>query len=226
MYPDTPARRLAAVASLVLTPVLALVFTVLSPPFPDSTAERLAGFADGPLPAVSAVAFLVMQLPMLVAILAIGRLLIPRAPRLSAWGTALSVIGCYGHIAFGGVSLTYLVMAHDEANRAVYADLVDRIEGSPVMVFAAAGFLGSAVGMLLLAVGLFRARTGPVWVGPALGAFLLLDFVAGNFTEYAFYLGVVLFTAALWAIADVVRRGPGEDVGAGADVTVASPASR
>lgn len=225
MYPDTPARRLAATASLVLAPVLALLFTALSPPFPDSAAERLAGFADGPTPAVSAVAFLLMQLPMLVAILAIGRLLIPRAPRLSAWGTALAVIGCFGHVVFGGISLVYLVMAHDEVNRAVYADLMDRIESSPMMLFAAAGFVGTALGLLLLAVGLFRARIGPVWVGPALGGFLVLDFVAGNFTDYAFYLGVVLFAAALWAIADVIRRAPA-DATVESAVAVGSPVGR
>ena len=113
MLPDTPSRRLAAVLSLLVAPVLGLLFSVLSPPFPDDPAVRLAGFADGPLPTVSAVAFLLMQLPMLVVFLALGRLLLPAAPRLSAWGTALGVVGCFGHIVFGGLSMTYLVMAHD-----------------------------------------------------------------------------------------------------------------
>jgi hypothetical protein len=208
MLPDTPSRRLAAVVSLFVAPPLALLFVVFSPPFPDDPAERLAGFADGPLPTVSAVAFLLLQLPTLVAFLAIGRLLVPGAPRLSAWGTALGVLGCFGHIVFGGLSMAYLVMAHDEAHRNVLAGLLSDIEGSPVMLFAIAGFAGTVVGQLLLSIGLFRTRTGPVWVGPAVWAFLVLEFFLSSLTPWASYLGVTLMGAAFWALGDLIRRSP------------------
>lgn len=220
MLPDTPSRRLAAVASLVVAPLLALVFTVLSPPFAEDTSQRLAEFGDGSLPAVSAVAFLVMQLPMLVVFLTIGRLLIPGAPRLSASGTALGVIGCFGHIVFGGLSMAYLVMAHDEANREVHAGLLTDIESSPVMILAMAGLLGTVLGQLLLSVGLYRTRTGPIWVGPAFWGFLLLEFFISNITPWASYLAVVLLGAACWALADLVRRGT-----VGADRPVATKVS-
>jgi len=208
MLPDTPSRRLAAVVSLFVAPVLALLHLALSPPFPDDTAERLAGFADGPLPAVSAVAFTVMQVPMLVAFLAIGRLVLPGSPRLSAWGTALAVLGCFGHLVFGGLSMAYLVMANDEANRAVHAQLLSDIESSPVMLFALVGFAGTVLGQLLLSIALFRTRTGPVWVGPAMWAFLALEFFISNLTPWASYLAVVLLGASFWALADLVRRSP------------------
>jgi len=221
MLPDTPSRRVAAVSSLLAAPALALVFTALSPPFPDDPAARLAGFV-GPLPAASAVAFLLMQLPMLVVFLTVGRLLLPRAPRLSAWGTALGVIGCFGHVVFGGLSLAYLTMARDAANREVYATLLTEIEGSPVMLFAAAGLLGTALGLLLLGIGLFRTRTGPRWVGPAVWAFLLLEFLVSNLTDWASYLAVLLLAAVFVALAlelqqrsHVDRRSEpvGEDLG-------------
>jgi len=205
MLPDTPSRRLAAMASLLVVPPLALLFVAFSPPFPDDPAERLAGFADGPLPAVSAVAFLLLQLPTLIALLAVGRMLIPGSPRLSAWGTALSVIGCFGHIVFGGLSMAYLVMARDEANRATFAALFTEIESSPVMALAVAGFLGTVLGHLLLSIGLFRTRTGPIWVGPAIWAFLVLEFVVSNVSPYASYLAVLLLGAAFWALALEVR---------------------
>jgi hypothetical protein len=222
MLPDTPSRRLAAVLSLLVAPVLGLVFSVLSPPFPDDPAARLAGFADGPLPTVSAVAFLLMQLPMLVVFLALGRLLLPTAPRLSAWGTALGVVGCFGHIVFGGLSMAYLVMAHDEANRAAYAGLLTSIESSPVMVFAVAGLVGTVLGQLLVSIALFRTRTGPVWVGPAIWAFLVLEFAVSNVSAFAGYLAVLLLGAAFWALAlelrsrshvDRGQQAVGEDLG-------------
>lgn len=205
MLPDTPSRRAAAVLSLLVSPVLALLFVALSPPFPDDPADRLAGFADGLAPTVSAVAFTVLQLPMLVVFLAIGRLLLPRAPRLSAWGTALGVLGCFGHVVFGGLSMAYLVMAHDEANRAAYAGLLTDIEGSPVMVFAVLGLLGTVLGQLVQSIGLFRTRTGPWWVGPAVWAFLVLEFAVSNVAPLASYLAVLLLGAAFWALALEIR---------------------
>lgn len=205
MLPDTPSRRLAAVLSLLAVPVLGLVNVAFSPAFPDDPAERLAGFADGPLPAVSAVAFLLMQLPMLVAFLAIGRLLLPGAPRLSGWGTALGVVGCFGHVVFGGLSLCYLVMAHDEAHRAAFAGLLADIESSPAMLFSAAGLVGTVLGTLLLSIGLFRTRTGPTWVGPAMWGFLLVEFLGSNLSNSASYLAVLLLGAAFWALAAEVR---------------------
>ena len=36
---------------------------------------------------------------------------------------------------------------------------------------------GTVVGTLVLSIGVFRAQVGPRWVGPALWAFLLLEFV-------------------------------------------------
>lgn len=201
MLPDTPSRRAAAIAGLLTAPVLSLVSVALQPPFQDDSAAELAGFADGWAPIVSAACFVVAQLSILVAVLAIGRLLLPRAPRLSAWGTALGVLGCFGHAVFGGIALTYLVMARDEARREEYAALMDAILESPVMIVAIVGMVGFVLGLLLLGIGLFRTRVGARWAGPAIWGFLLLEFVGSNFSEYASYLAVLLFGAGFFAVA-------------------------
>lgn len=210
MYPDTRSRLVAARTALVLGPVLAGVSVILQPDLTGSAADRLDAMRTG-VAAVSAVAFLLSQLPLLVAFLAIGRLLLPRAPRLSAWGTALAVLGCFGHTVFGGLSLGYLMMARDEAHRGVQAGLIDRIDGSPVMVFAALGLIGTVLGTLLLSIGLFRSSTGPVWVGPALWAFLVVEFVGSSISRYASYLSVLLLGAAFVAIAGLLREEPERD---------------
>ena len=205
MYPDTPSRRRAAQSALVLGPVLAAVSVFFQPDLSGSSREQLAALSDSPLAAVSAVAFLVSQLPMLVAVLAIGRLLLPRAPRLSAWGTALGVLGCFGHIVFGGITMVYLVMAGDESHAGVYAGLMRRLQDSPVMLFSAAGLLGTVIGLLLLGIGLFRTRTGPVWVAPAIWAFLVVEFVGSAVSTYASYLSVLLLGAAYFALSTTIR---------------------
>jgi hypothetical protein len=204
MQPDTRSRLLAARSGLALAPVIAGISVVLQPDLGGSTADRFDAM-NGSLAAVSAVAFVVSQLPLLVGFLAIGRLLLPRAPRLSAWGTAFAVVGCFGHTVFGGTSLIYLMMARDEAHRDVQVDLFDRIQSSPIMMFAALGLLGTVIGMLLLGIGLFRTRTGPVWVGPAIWAFLVVEFVGSSVSRYASYVSVLLLGAAFLALAGVLH---------------------
>ncbi|WP_404382575.1 hypothetical protein LL946_16470 [Knoellia locipacati] len=216
MLPVTPARRLAAQVSLVAAPVLVLVSTLTQPDFGDGSADRLTAVAsDGA--ALSAVTFLVAQLPMLVVFLAIGLLLVPTAPRLSAWGTASGVLGCFGHSVFGGLSAMQLVMARDTDARETYVALLDDLESSPLMAFAAVGLIGTVVGFLLLGIGLFRTRTGPVWVGPAIWAFLVVEFVGSNLSDSAVYLSNLIIGLALVALVPVVggrgaRHADDEDV--------------
>lgn len=206
MYPDTRSRLVAARAALVLGPVLAGISTVFQPDLDGAPREQLAAIGDSTLAVTSAVTFLVAQLPLLVAVLAIGRLLQERAPRLSSWGTALGVLGCFGHTVFGGISMVYVTMARDESHRGVYAGLMTRLQDSPVMLFSAAGLLGTVLGLLLLGIGLFRSRTGPVWVGPAIWAFLVVEFVGSAVSGYASYLSVLLLAAAFFALAGVLGR--------------------
>lgn len=164
--------------------MVAGVSVVLQPDLDGGGSDRLAAM-DSTSAAVSAAAFLVGQLPMLVAILAIGRLLLPYASRLSAWGTALGVLGTFGHTAFGGLSLVLVTMSHDEAHRSVYLGLADDVFSSPIMIVSMVGLIGTVLGLLLLGIGVFRTRTGPIWVGPAIWAFLLVEFVGSGLSPRA-----------------------------------------
>ena len=210
MTPDTPARLLAARAALLLAPVLAAVSVVLQPDLGGDATDRLAAMDSTPA-AISAAAFLLGQLPMLVAILAIGRLLIPAATKLSGWGTGLGVLGTFGHIAFGGLSLVLVAMSHDAAHRSVYAGLVDDVFNSPIMLVSMAGLIGTVLGLLLLGIALFRTRTGPVWVGPAIWAFLVIEFVGSSLSPHASYLSVLLLGAAFWALVPTLAHGSAAD---------------
>jgi MFS family permease len=91
-------------------------------------------------------------------------------------GTSLAVIGAFGHSVVGGLSMAYLAMAVDERNRAAHAAVIEDIETGPVRIFMAMGFLGTVLGILLLAIGLWLAKVPPRWAAPLLGAFLLVAF--------------------------------------------------
>jgi hypothetical protein len=173
------------------------------------TQPQLTGGASGKLAAIasaggradlSAVLFAVAQLPFMLGVLGVGALLRPGARRLGGIGTGLAVAGAFGHALFGGVSLTYLVMARESAGQPAYARLVTDIESSPVMLVSVIGLAGTVLGLLLLSIALFRTGVGPRWVGPALWAFLVVEFVGGTLSDYASYLSSVLLVVAFVAL--------------------------
>jgi hypothetical protein len=177
--------RSVAALGLVLAAVLSVAWTVLEPPFPAGYADRLAAIEDaGTSAVVSALLFTLSQLPMLVAVLAIGRLASAGAPRLAAVGTTLGVLGAFGHAVFGGVSLSMVVMAQDTAHRDVHAAVLQDLEGAPAIIpFMAAGLLGTVLGLLLLGIALWRSRAVERWIPVLLWTFLVVDFVCSNLSE-------------------------------------------
>lgn len=202
-------RRTAGAVALVAAALLMVVSVVFAPDFPAGFADRLAAVDEGGTSAaVSAVTFALAQLPFLIGVLAIGHLLRDGAPVLSNVGTSLAVLGGFGHCVFGGISMAMLAMAADAPNRAIHADLLERIESGPAVVFMAMGLIGTVLGILLLAIGLFRARVVPRWVPILLWAFLAVEFAGGALSEWASSVSVVIYLIALTAIAVAVWSSP------------------
>ena len=211
-------RRDLAATALVAASLLGLLSVALQPDFPTGHAARLAALDDaGPRGAVSAVAFLLQQLPFLVAVLGLGHLLRRQAPRLSSAGVLLGVLGAFGHTVFGGLSMVYLLMSSDEAHRQQYAALYARIEASPVMIFALLGLGGTVLGLLLLAVAMFRTGVVPRWVPGLLLAFLVLEFAGSGVSTYASSVAGACFVIAFCALAVRLHRMPAQAWRSGAE---------
>ena len=216
MNTSTRTIRTTSALGLVLAAIMSVAWTVLAPPFPDGYAARLVAIDEGGTSAlVSAALFAASQLPMLVAVLAIGRLAASRAPRLARAGVVLAVLGAFGHAVFGGVSLATVVMARDAANRDVHAAVLEAVEGEPaIMLFAAAGLLGTVLGLLVLAIALWRSRAVARWIPALLGVFLVVEFVGSNLSDFAPYASGVCLLVAFGALAVAVQRAdePGHPV--------------
>ncbi len=205
-------RRTAAAIGLAGAVVTSAVWTLLEPAFPSDMEERLAAIDEGGNgAAVSAAFFPLSQAFMLAAVLGIGHLLRHGAPRLSNLGTSLAVLGVLGHCVFAGSMLMTVTMAADEANHELYADLVGDFESSPMIAFAAVGLLGTVLGLLLLSIGLWRARVTPRWVPVVLWLFLIVEFVGSALSEYATYASLVCLGIAFGALALQVWRSPRSD---------------
>lgn len=156
------------------------------------------------------VAFTLAQLPFIAAVLGIGHLLRDRAPLVSNLGTTLAVIGAFGHSVYGGITMVQVTMAADEANRPVHAETLTQVESGPAVAFMAMGLLGTVLGILLLAIGLWRAHVAPRWAGPVLGAFLVIEFAGSAISDWASLVSVVLYVAAFTGLAVTIWRGPTE----------------
>lgn len=220
-------RRAAAAACLVTTALLTLVSVVLAPPFPGNVTDMLAEVDKaGTSAVISAFAFTLAQLPFIVGVLGLGRLIRTRAPVLSSLGTTLAVIGGFGHAVFGGVSMVQLSMAADVPNRAVHVEILEQVESGPAVAFMAMGLLGTVFGILLLSIGLFRARVVPRWVPVALWAFLGVEFVGANFSEWASVASVLLYLATFTTIAVVIWRSPASERDSATDPAPAPETAR
>lgn len=201
-------RSLVAVC-LVTTAAMSLAWTLLAPAFHSDPGDQLRALADaGSTASISGLAFVLSQLPFAVGMVGLAVWLYPSSPRLATAGGALAGLGAFGHTVVGGTTIMQLEMASTSQHRDSYAALLGDITDSPLMVpFFAFGLLGTVLGVLFLAIAHFRSHLQPRWVGPALWAFLLLEFIGSNLSDWASYLGGVLYLAALVALASSLRTG-------------------
>ena len=202
-------RRTAGAVGLVGAVITSALWTLLEPAFPADYVDRLAAIeAGGTSTVISAVAFPVSQVFMLAAVLAVAHLLRHRSPVMSNLGAAMSVIGVLGHAVIAGSMLMTVTMASDQDSRETYAALIEDFESSPFMVFAAAGLVGTVLGLLLLSIGLWRSRVTARWVPATLWAFLVIEFVGHALSDYASYVALVCLTLAFGELARVVWTSP------------------
>jgi hypothetical protein len=108
----------------------------------------------------------------------------------------------------GGTGLIYLAMASDSANRPAFAGVWEKVESSPVMLFAMVGFGGTVVTLLLLSIGLFRSAIVSRWVPVLVWSFLVLEFAGSNVTRFASYAAGLCLLMAFGTIARLVWQSP------------------
>ncbi len=202
-------RRALAGAGLVLTAVLMAVAMGADVAFSGDGDEVLAGMAAaGERAWLSAMTYLGAQLAMIAGALGVAHLLRERAPVLSNLGGTLAVLGAFGHTVHGGAVLLTVQMSARESDRAAHAAVLDEFSSSPAGIFSAMGLLGTVLGLVLLASGVWRAQVGPRWVGPALLTFIALEFVGAGVSPIIGAVAGALYLACFATLALTVWRSP------------------
>lgn len=192
-------RNLVAVC-LVVTALLSVLSILLAPEFSSDAEEFLQAVAEGGAAArISAFAFALSQLPFLVGIAGVAAWLYSASPTFATIGGTLAILGGFGHSVFGGAALTRVLMSADPT---AHADLAGDLESfGLLMPFMAAGLLGTVLGLILLGVAHFRSKATPRWLGPALWAFVIVEFAGTSVSAWATYLSGMLYIVAFSALA-------------------------
>lgn len=200
--------RSTAAASLVAGAALTAVSVVTMPPFAgDQATVRLQSIAEASGSAtLSAVSWVLAQPFLVIGVLGVTRLTRDRAPVLSALAAVLVSAGAFGHAVYGGVNLVLLSMAEDLESVHVHAAVLDRLDAGLAVPFMAAGLLGTVLGTVLLGLAIWRGRVGPRWVGPALVAWVFLEFAGSGISSWAGYASAVVYAMILGCLALVVHR--------------------
>ena len=157
-------QRLAA-GSLIVAPLVLLAGELLHPPFQRDPARLLAVAAANPgrwyLAHLLSLIGFALLMP---AILRLTQLVGQGRAALADVGGTLALLGMLavsGLLSIDGFGVWQ--MAQPAADRAEMAALLDRILTSPGVLTLYLVSLASAVGLLVLVVGLYRAQLVPAW---------------------------------------------------------------
>jgi hypothetical protein len=188
-------RRTAAGLALIIGPLLLLgnsAITTLGGG--GNTAEYVAKVADNrSAEEVSAVLGILGFAILIPGIVGALNLLRGRGVVLGHIGGTLTMIGLACFCALFASSFYDVAATADGANTAAYVDISERLEdqAGPIVIVAFA-LLGTGIGIILLGAAFLRARTVPVWVGPALIVGMLLVFFSEDSRAIQVLSGVFL----------------------------------
>lgn len=204
---DTAQLTRATVAgSLAVGAALTVVSVATMPDFSGDQAARLEAVAASPVAATSALTWVLSQVLLGLGVVGVAHLARRSVPVLATLAAVVFGLGALGHTVYGGVNLAMLSMAQDLGSVEAHVAVLDRLESGLMLPFMAAGLLGTVLGLVLLAVAVWRSGAGPRWVPVALLAFVLVEFVGSTLSRWAGVASGALLVLAFGALALVVRR--------------------
>src|SRR5918999_4448174 len=184
-------RKLVAGACMVLAPLVLLVATVVHPDVKTDEAAQLAVIADN-LDAwlaahLLALAAIAMSVP---AVLGLMHMLREREVSLGHVGGGLAMLGLLAYVGVVAVEgLVGWAMGEAGDRGAMVALLTSINESAAIVIPFFILSLAFAVGMICLAVGLYRARAVQSWMAICLGVGAVLLAISGP--AAATWLGIV-----------------------------------
>lgn len=177
------AARLLAGWSLIVAPVLLLLWNAIDPATSDHAAERLTQIADnGPRYIVAGYLSLVGAWAFVPGLIGLWQLFQGSRITLGQVGSGLMLIGIITTIAFFGLGVYEYEAAQPGYDRAQMAKLADAVEApSAVAIPLLVVFvLGLMLGSVIVAWSLWRRRIVPLWSPAAIVVGTILNFLSDS----------------------------------------------
>ena len=202
-------RRLAG-ASLVLAPLLLLASSAVSPALKSDEGAQLTVIARHPDRFyLFSILGLVSAIVLVPALLGLMHLLRERAPGWGYIGGGLMMLGNLLSIGDWMGNFVQWQMAAPSADHAQMTALLTRLNDTPgsALPLQLSGF-AFLLGTTVLAIGLYRARTVPTWIAPALvvGIFANLAGFLASSVALLIASSAVLLAALGWIGATVLTE--------------------
>ena len=185
MFPSTTRRPLLAAGLVITAAVLNGIESIgtraLLPARPDDTAEMLQLVADHRATYTALVVVGTLAVPLMAAaFVLLTRIAAERARRTATAARVLLLAGMWGFLGMHVVNLVQVPLSAVSV-RAEGVVALDALVESPVLglLFLAPFLVGTALGLLLLVVALFRS-SAPRWIPATMLAFLVVDFGLRN----------------------------------------------
>jgi hypothetical protein len=202
-------RRLTTGLALLGAPIAFLAGTLIHPGLRDSAAAQLELIERHPdawyVTHLLGVVFVVLLIP---GVFGLMHLLRTRETALGHLGGGLALVGLVGWgavVAIFGFVFWQMGVAGD---RGEMAALLERVTETPGSVIPTRGLaFAAALGMVCLAIGLFRAGTVPRWACPVFATgFVQFGIGANNALMPLMIVGTVFMTVGLGAIGIMILR--------------------
>ena len=206
--------KIAVGASLIAAPLLTLLSTVVSPAIKSDDAAEIAVIAAHPARFYAFATFTFAGIALMVpAILGLMHLTRDRAPGWGNWGGSLALLGTI--VAAGDAATQWLVWQTGAtgADRAQMAALLQRYDSAAgsSLPFTIGG-LAIVAGVVMLSVGLYRARAVPAWTAAGFVAGIVLNIVGFTASSVGVLIvSSVILLAALGAIGWRILAEPDDD---------------
>ncbi len=212
MMPLRHVERWLSTTVLIAAPLVGLIAGVLSEDFGGGMSQELAYIAaNNTRWVISNYCTLLMGALMTMAIFILIVLVRDRAAVLGYIGGALAIFGIYFHGPVVGYSLVEAplvqsALSQDHVLAFVEQGMYEHIAFTIILI----PFLGFFLGMILLAVALWRANIAPVWVAAIIAAAPLTEFFGPQAVSPE--LMFVLFAIGLGYIGLNILRGEGRNL--------------
>ncbi len=131
----------------------------------------------------------------------------PRGRALGLVGTSVFLVGTIGTCGYSMLMTFFHALANEHAVNA--AQLDSAVSGGWLAVFLYLWVVGFMAGVLLVAAGLLRARSTPLWVPILMVVFVALTPVVGDLGKVGQVLQLMALAVALTGVAIAATSTPG-----------------